>query len=94
MKSKSNPNPNPIQPLYLSPSEKKKEKKLTSSIRSSIRREIKIRALQLPRLPLPPHRDLVLPDALRALRQEIGDLRRHVPWGDGVGARKTYPFYG
>ena len=57
-----------------------------------ITRQIEIRTLQLVRLALSAHRDLIFPDILRLLGYEITNLRRHVPGRYAVGARKLYPF--
>ena len=57
-----------------------------------ITRKKQIRPLQLMRLPLPPHRDLIPPDILRLLGHEIRDLGGHVPGGHGVRAGELDPF--
>jgi len=41
-----------------------------------------------------PHGDLVLPDVLGLLRDEIGDFGSHVARGDGVGTGELNPLDG
>lgn len=59
-----------------------------------IRRQVKIGALELLRLTLPTHGDLIAPEVLGLLRHKVGDLRRDVTGGNGVGPGKLDPLDG
>lgn len=56
--------------------------------------KVQVRALELVRLALTTHRDLVLPDRLRLRWHEVANLCRHVARADRVGAREAYPLDG
>lgn len=65
----------------------------SGSITRSITRQVQKCSLQLTRLPLSAHRNLIPPDILRRRRNEIRDLSRDVARRNGVASREPYPFH-
>lgn len=63
------------------------------SIAARIARQIQIRPLQLLRLPLPPHRNLIAPHILDIGLDEIANLRRHIPRTHRIHPRKPHPLH-
>jgi len=61
------------------------------AVAAGIRSKIEVYSLELIGLTLAPHGDLVFPGISNLLRDEIGDLRRHVSWRDRIDTCKLDP---